>query len=159
MPSHIGALGVTSQRLRSAAVTRREAEVLFLVADRYRNAEIADELSISKRTVESHLAALLRKLGAADRAQLMKIGLDCTDSRAGGRARHFNRPRRMAAILVDNGNLRRAAAVLCEQSQRRCASSTDHLRRSRELLDHARALVGEQSGADIGRAPALGGPR
>ncbi|WP_182909057.1 LuxR C-terminal-related transcriptional regulator [Microbispora sp. H13382] len=57
-------------RLARAGVTRREAEVLWAVAERLRNREIAERLHVSVRTVESHIAALLRKLGAPDRAAL-----------------------------------------------------------------------------------------
>ena len=62
-------------------LTRRETEVLALVVDRYDNAEIAALLGISKRTVESHVTALLRKLAAADRATLRAIGRDCIAAR------------------------------------------------------------------------------
>ncbi len=49
-------------RLDRAGVTEREAEVLFALAERLRNREIAGRLHVSVRTVESHVAALLRKL-------------------------------------------------------------------------------------------------
>jgi predicted ATPase len=47
--------------------------VFWLVADHLRNREIADRLAISVRTVDSHVAALLTKLAAADRAQLAAL--------------------------------------------------------------------------------------
>ncbi len=53
-----------------SAVTRREREVLDAVAAQLTNAEIAERLFISVRTVESHVSALLRKLGATDRKEL-----------------------------------------------------------------------------------------
>jgi predicted ATPase/DNA-binding CsgD family transcriptional regulator len=53
-------------------VTAREAEVLALVGEHLTNAEIADTLFISVRTVESHVAALLRKLNAPDRRGLAR---------------------------------------------------------------------------------------
>lgn len=49
----------------------RESEVLAAVARHRTNAEIAAELYISVRTVESHVSSLLRKLGAADRRALV----------------------------------------------------------------------------------------
>src|SRR5215472_16558620 len=61
--------------LTRVGVTEREAEVLWAVAERRRNREIADRLHVSVRTVESHVAALLRKLGAADRAALAEMGM------------------------------------------------------------------------------------
>ncbi|TGE26447.1 helix-turn-helix transcriptional regulator [Hymenobacter metallicola] len=44
--------------------SRRELEVLRLVIDDYCNQEIADQLCLSVRTVESHRRALLQKTGA-----------------------------------------------------------------------------------------------
>jgi predicted ATPase/DNA-binding CsgD family transcriptional regulator len=53
-------------------VTRREAEVLELIMDHRTNAEIAAELHLSIRTVESHVRSLLRKSGADDRRGLAR---------------------------------------------------------------------------------------
>lgn len=58
-----------------AGVTAREAEVLTAIGLRLTNREIAERLFISVRTVESHVAALLRKLGVDDRAGLVAAGL------------------------------------------------------------------------------------
>jgi DNA-binding CsgD family transcriptional regulator len=52
------------------ALSPREAEVLDALADHLTNAEIGQQLYISARTVESHVASLRRKLGAADRREL-----------------------------------------------------------------------------------------
>jgi predicted ATPase/DNA-binding CsgD family transcriptional regulator len=49
----------------------RETEVLDLVGSHLSNPQIAERLYISVRTVESHIAALIRKLGVADRRALM----------------------------------------------------------------------------------------
>lgn len=68
--------GVMAERLARSGVTEREAEVLSAVADRLRNREIADRLHVSVRTVESHIAALLRKLDVTDRAALAEIGAE-----------------------------------------------------------------------------------
>lgn len=60
--------------LRARGVTRREAEVLAAVAHRLSNGEIAAALGISKRTVESHVSALLAKLDGGGRAALIALG-------------------------------------------------------------------------------------
>jgi DNA-binding CsgD family transcriptional regulator len=62
-----------ASRANDQRITRREAEVWRLVGEHLTNAEIAAELSISRRTVEVHVAALLRKLGVDDRRQLARL--------------------------------------------------------------------------------------
>jgi predicted ATPase/DNA-binding CsgD family transcriptional regulator len=68
--------GGPPERLARAGVTEREAEVLSAVAERLHNREIANRLYISVRTVESHISALLRKLGVSDRAALVEVGAE-----------------------------------------------------------------------------------
>jgi DNA-binding NarL/FixJ family response regulator len=52
-----------------ARLTARELEVLKLVAEGMRNAEIAGRLHLSTRTVDHHVSAVLRKLGARTRGE------------------------------------------------------------------------------------------
>lgn len=54
-------------------MTSREAEVLALVARGLSNADVAARLFLSPRTVESHVAALLRKTNVARRADLTTV--------------------------------------------------------------------------------------
>ncbi len=56
-----------------AGVTAREADVLRLVGDGLPNAEIAQRLYVSVRTVEAHVSSLLTKLNARNRAQLATV--------------------------------------------------------------------------------------
>jgi predicted ATPase/DNA-binding CsgD family transcriptional regulator len=56
--------------VESTEISPREAEVLAAVGEHLSNAQIAHRLHISVRTVESHVSALLRKLGADDRRAL-----------------------------------------------------------------------------------------
>jgi DNA-binding NarL/FixJ family response regulator len=58
----------------AAHLTRREVEVLTLVALGMVTSEIAGRLHVSKRTVEAHLAAMLRRSGAHTRAELVALG-------------------------------------------------------------------------------------
>ncbi len=51
-------------------MTRRESEVAVLAAKGWSSADIADELGISVRTVESHLYRVFAKLGVSNRAEL-----------------------------------------------------------------------------------------
>ncbi|MHB8682413.1 MAG: response regulator [Acidimicrobiales bacterium] len=53
-------------------LTQREREVLRLIARGYAYKEVARELSISVKTVESHVSAVLRKLQLSSRHQLTR---------------------------------------------------------------------------------------
>lgn len=50
-------------------VSRREEEILQLIADGCSSAEVAERLSISLKTVKNHLASIYDKLDASDRTQ------------------------------------------------------------------------------------------
>ena len=53
------------------ALTPRQREVLLLIAQGLSNSEIEAELGITRATCRSHITALLARLGARDRAQLV----------------------------------------------------------------------------------------
>ena len=66
-------------RANPASLTRRELDVLRLVAAGKRNADVADELVLSRRTVDHHVSAILRKLEVRTRgeaaAEAARLGL------------------------------------------------------------------------------------
>lgn len=51
------------------SLTKREVQILKLIAEGLFNKEIGDRLNISERTVKNHVFNLFRKIGAADRTQ------------------------------------------------------------------------------------------
>jgi DNA-binding NarL/FixJ family response regulator len=73
---HSGGRGITVEDDdgRLVHLTRREWGVLVLLKQSYSTSEIADQLAISKVTVRSHVAAVVHKLGVADRTALSLNG-------------------------------------------------------------------------------------
>ena len=63
-------------RDHAAGLTARQAEVLGLLAEGRSNVEIADELFLSPRTVENHVAAVLMKLDVPSRDAAAVIARD-----------------------------------------------------------------------------------
>ena len=55
---------------RPDALTARQKEISVLVARGFTNRRIASELTISERTVETHIGKILKKLGLSSRTQL-----------------------------------------------------------------------------------------
>jgi DNA-binding CsgD family transcriptional regulator len=84
MPLEPPAQPVAEPRARSVAaslgLTRREAEVLALVADGRTNRQIGKELFITEKTASIHVSRILAKLGVAGRgdaaAVAHRLGLD-----------------------------------------------------------------------------------
>ncbi len=55
-------------------VTKRELEILSLIADGLSNKEIAERLFVSENTVKTHSSRLFEKLGARRRTQAVQVG-------------------------------------------------------------------------------------
>jgi DNA-binding NarL/FixJ family response regulator len=56
-------------------LTTRELEIVRLIADSYTAKEIAQMLSISPKTVDSHRGHILKKLGMRDRVALIRYAI------------------------------------------------------------------------------------
>ena len=61
-------------RLKDLGITRRELEILELMAQGMSNREIADKLFVSENTVKTHSSRLFDKLSARRRTQAVQIG-------------------------------------------------------------------------------------
>ena len=66
-----GSLG--SPRRHPFGLTRREAEILALLADGLRSSSIARRLFLAPKTVEHHISAILAKLGVSSRAEAVAL--------------------------------------------------------------------------------------
>jgi len=66
-------------RANPAGLTARELEVLALLVDGLRDAQIAERLVVSEKTVDHHVSAILRKLDVRSRgeagAKAARLGL------------------------------------------------------------------------------------
>ena len=61
---------------RLGLLTTREKEVCGFLACGYTNAEVAERLFISERTVETHRANIMAKLGLTSRAELVRFAME-----------------------------------------------------------------------------------
>ncbi len=66
----------TTPQIMMGELTEREREVAALIARGETNREIAEELVLSKRTVEKHAANILSKLGLTSRAQIVRWAIE-----------------------------------------------------------------------------------
>ncbi|MBQ2529040.1 MAG: helix-turn-helix transcriptional regulator, partial [Treponema sp.] len=52
--------------------TKREAEILCLIMQKYSNTEIAEKLCLTKRTVENNISRIYVKTGLSTREELVR---------------------------------------------------------------------------------------
>jgi len=57
-------------RDQSGALSTREREIVVLVAQGFKNKEMAERMFISEQTVKNHLHNIFDKLGVSDRLEL-----------------------------------------------------------------------------------------
>jgi DNA-binding CsgD family transcriptional regulator len=67
---------LNERRVKDLGITRRELEILALIAQGLSNREIADKLFVSENTVKTHSSRLFDKLSARRRTQAVQIGKD-----------------------------------------------------------------------------------
>jgi len=60
---------------RQPELTPREQEIVKLIAEAHTNRDIAEILHLSEKTVESHRANVLQKLGMRDRVELVRYAI------------------------------------------------------------------------------------
>ena len=70
-----GVLARPATRAHPAGLTSRQAEVLDLLREGLSDAEIAERLVLSRRTVEHHVAAILAKLGVGSRREAARAAV------------------------------------------------------------------------------------
>lgn len=57
------------------SLTKRETEIVRLVADGFKNREVAERLGISVKTVETHRANIMNKLALRNLAELIRYAI------------------------------------------------------------------------------------
>ena len=68
-----GGGGLGGKRRRNIPLSRREEEVLRLVAEGLTNKEIARQLTVSENTVKTHVTSLFNRLGVDSRARAVAV--------------------------------------------------------------------------------------
>lgn len=66
---------IISRAVRPRELSKREKEVVQLVAEGYKNREVAEQLGISVKTVETHRANIMNKLAFRNVAQLVRYAI------------------------------------------------------------------------------------
>jgi DNA-binding NarL/FixJ family response regulator len=74
-PELAGDLVVPDSAALTDVLSERERDVMFMLALGYTNQEVAEQLYISVRTVDTHRAHLMRKLNLQTRAELVSYAL------------------------------------------------------------------------------------
>jgi DNA-binding NarL/FixJ family response regulator len=62
---------------KASQLTEREREVMGRVAEGYTNSQIAEELRLGVKSVETYRSRVMQKLGLTSRADLVRFALEC----------------------------------------------------------------------------------
>ena len=76
MLARVATLSARLGATRPAGLSEREIEVLHLVAEGLTDAQVADRLSLSPRTVSQHLRSIYNKLGVNSRAAATRFAVE-----------------------------------------------------------------------------------
>jgi len=74
VPIAVAAFTPDDSKREDLGITRRELEILELIAQGMSNREIAEKLFVSENTVKTHSSRVLDKLGAKRRTQAVQFG-------------------------------------------------------------------------------------
>lgn len=74
VPAAASPFSLNEERLKDLGITKRELEILELMAQGLSNREIAEKLFVSENTVKTHSSRLFDKLRAKRRTQAVQIG-------------------------------------------------------------------------------------
>lgn len=74
VPAAAPPFSLNEARVKDLGITKRELEILELIAQGLSNREIADKLFVSENTVKTHSSRLFDKLSARRRTQAVQIG-------------------------------------------------------------------------------------
>ena len=66
---------IARTRQNAAGLTNRQLQVLALVADGLRNADIAERLVVSEKTVDHHVSSIIGKLGVRNRGEASAVAV------------------------------------------------------------------------------------
>jgi two-component system response regulator NreC len=67
----------TARGAAATQLTERERQVMERVAEGYTNAQIADELRLGVKSIETYRSRVMEKLGLTSRADLVRFALEC----------------------------------------------------------------------------------
>jgi DNA-binding CsgD family transcriptional regulator len=61
---------------KNTQLTTREAEILKLIADEHTSLEMAEKLSVTMATIETHRRNMIKKFGVRNSVGLIKLALE-----------------------------------------------------------------------------------
>ena len=141
----------TAEDSGMAALTKRELEIAALVTDRKTNREIASELFLSAKTIESHMRNIFVKLGASSRVEVARTVERDRREREDAPASEAGAPTADpdAARLRELGYRQELERKLQHLRQRR-DGLRGHLAGGRPLRSRAGGVHGGRSGVGVG---------